>query len=111
MVQRLYDEGLIKAFQIAVDYEKLGYGLQVLVQIKFKNDDFKKFIAQLPNFPEIISCKRITGEYCLITECVLKNSAHLENLIDRILPFGIPTTSVQLSEIPVPKLFHHPNFK
>ncbi|MGG5207690.1 Lrp/AsnC family transcriptional regulator [Chryseobacterium sp. MIQD13] len=98
-VQNLVDTGVIKRFTAEVDYTQLGYGLKVIVHLKFKNDEFRIFIDNIKQFPEIISCKRITGEYCLIAECVLKDSTHLEDLIDRLIKYGIPTTSVQLSEI------------
>ncbi|REC74468.1 Lrp/AsnC family transcriptional regulator [Chryseobacterium elymi] len=98
-VQNLTDTGVIKSFTADIDYGLLGYSLKVIIHLKFKNDEFKIFIDHLKHFPEIISCKRITGEYCLIAECVLKDSAHLEHIIDRLLKFGIPSTSVQLSEI------------
>ncbi|MCA4778024.1 Lrp/AsnC family transcriptional regulator [Empedobacter stercoris] len=104
-VLNLVDNGIIKGFGASVDFGKLGYGLKVLISLKFKNDEFKKFIDDLDKFPEILSCKRVTGEYCLVTECVLKDSSHLENLIDRIILYGIPTTSIQLSEVKVDYFF------
>ncbi|EJL71864.1 transcriptional regulator [Chryseobacterium populi] len=103
----LIDLEVIKNFSIGIDFEKLGYGLKVLISLKFKNDDFRKFIADLPKFPEVMTCKRITGEFCLITECILKDSSHLENLIDRLIPYGTPTTSIQLSEVRIENLFDH----
>lgn len=104
-VLNLVDNGVIKGFGVSIDFGKLGYGLKVLISLKFKNDEFKKFIDELDKFPEILSCKRVTGEYCLVTECVLKDSSHLENLIDRIIPYGIPTTSIHLSEVKVDYFF------
>jgi len=104
-VQNLIDTGVIKSFTADVDYSLLGYSLKVIIHLKFKNDEFRVFIDQLKQFPEIISCKRITGEYCLIAECVLKDSAHLEEVIDRLIKFGIPSTSVQLSEIKTNRFF------
>lgn len=98
-VLNLVDNGVIKGFDAAIDHTKLGYKLKVIISMKFKNDEFKQFIANLHQFHEILSCKRITGEYCLMMECVLKDSSHLENLIDRLIPYGTPTTSVELSEI------------
>ncbi|UWX61596.1 Lrp/AsnC family transcriptional regulator [Chryseobacterium oranimense] len=104
-VQNLTDTGVIKSFTADVDYGLLGYSLKVIIHLKFKNDEFRRFIDHLKQFPEIISCKRITGEYCLIAECILKDSAHLENIIDRLIKFGIPSTSVQLSEIKTNRFF------
>ncbi|CAM3169873.1 Lrp/AsnC family transcriptional regulator [Chryseobacterium flavum] len=103
-VMNLVDNGIIRRFSVEVDYRKLGYDLKVLISMKFKNDDFRKFTADLEKFPEIVTCKRVTGEYCLITECILQDSSHLENLIDRLIPYGIPTTSIQLSEISLQKI-------
>jgi len=104
-VMNLVYSGVIKSFGINVDFEKLGYNLKVLISIKFKNDEFKHFINHLYQFPEIINCKRVTGEYCLIAECILKDSSCLENLIDRIISYGVPTTSIQLSEVKVDNFF------
>ena len=103
-VMNLVDFGIIKKFSISIDFEKLGHPLKVLIHLKFKNDEFKRFINDLALFPEVLSCKRITGEFCLVTECILKDSAHLENLIDRMIPYGVPTTSIQLSEIAIDQL-------
>ncbi len=98
-VQNLLDSGIIKQFTVEVDYEKLGFPLKVVISLKFKNDEFRRFIDDVHQFPEILSCKRITGESCLIAECVLKDSRHLEQLIDRLISYGIPTTAIQLSKI------------
>ncbi|WPO84570.1 Lrp/AsnC family transcriptional regulator [Chryseobacterium sp. JJR-5R] len=98
-VQNLLESGTIKQFTVEVDHEKLGYPLKVVISLKFKNDEFRRFINDVNKFPEILSCKRVTGEFCLITECILKDSRHLEQLIDRLIAYGIPTTAIQLSEI------------
>lgn len=98
-VQNLLENGIIKQFTVELDYEKLGYPLKVVISLKFKNDEFRRFIDDVPKFPEILSCKRVTGEFCLIAECALKDSRHLEQLIDRLISYGIPTTAIQLSEV------------
>lgn len=98
-VQNLLESGIIKQFTVEVDHEKLGYPLKVVISLKFKNHEFRRFIDDVNKFPEILSCKRVTGEFCLITECILKDSRHLEQLIDRLIAYGIPTTAIQLSEI------------
>ncbi len=104
-VQNLIDIGVIRKFSVDIDYSKLGYNLCVIINIKFKNDEFRKFIDHLSLFPEVIRCKRITGEYCLTAQCILKDSSHLENIIDRLIEYGIPTTSIQLSEIQTGNFF------
>lgn len=97
-VGSLVDSGVIRGFRLDIDYEKLGYGLTVLVSMKFKDDGFQYFLSNLDRFPEVLRCKRVTGDHCVVAECVLRDSAHLADLIDRLIPYGVPTTSVQLSE-------------
>ncbi|MDQ1095928.1 MULTISPECIES: Lrp/AsnC family transcriptional regulator [Chryseobacterium] len=101
----LVDRGVIKKFGIEVDYSLIGYSLPVLIHLKFRNDDFKIFLNQLQQFPEITSCKRVTGEYCLVAEAVLKDNSHLEHLIDRLIRYGIPSTAIRLSEVGMPNFF------
>jgi len=104
-VLALVDRGVIKKFGIEVDYSLLGYSLPVIIHLKFRNDDFKIFLNQLHQFPELTSCKRITGEACLVAEAVLKDNSHLENLIDRLIRYGIPSTAIRLSEVDMPNFF------
>ncbi|WP_313373933.1 Lrp/AsnC family transcriptional regulator [Chishuiella sp.] len=101
----LVEDEVIKKFSVDINYKKIGYNLKVIIFLKFKNDEFKAFITNLDKFPEIISCKRITGEYCLLTECILTDSIELEGLIDRLISYGIPTTSIELSEVNVGNFF------
>ncbi len=51
--------------------------------------------------PEVLECHRVTGDDAFILKVVVASIAHLEGLIDRLLPYGQPTTSIVLSS-PVP---------
>lgn len=98
-VLNLMDSGVIKKYSVEIDYGKLGYSLKAIISLKFKNDEFRRFIDDVHKFPEILHCKRVTGEYCLVADCVLRDSSHLENVIDRLIEYGIPSTAIQLSEV------------
>lgn len=50
-------------------------------------------------FPEIVECNRVTGKDCLLMKIVVKDSDHLEQLVDRLIPHGMPSTSIVLSNI------------
>ncbi len=104
-IQNLIDEGIIKKFSVEVDYQKLGFGLRVIINLKFINDDFKRFISSISKFPEIVQCQRMTGEYCITADCVLRDSSHLTDMIDRLINYGIPSSAIQLSEIETGNFF------
>ena len=64
-IQRLRDEGYIKAQVAILDAEKMGYQLHVFAQLKISHltdDDREKFIAAIQNIPEIVECYSILGE-------------------------------------------------
>ena len=50
---------------------------------------------------EIVECHRITGEDCFFMKAHLRDVEHLEELIDRFVPYGQTTTSIMQSS-PVP---------
>jgi Lrp/AsnC family transcriptional regulator, leucine-responsive regulatory protein len=98
-IQKLEDEKIIKQYTSIIDYNKLGYSLSAYISIRFKDNGYKRFLNSLSDFPEIFDCSRITGKDCLIMKVVLKDNSHLENVVDRLIPFGVPSTSVVLSDV------------
>lgn len=107
-IQKLEEEEVITSYTAAVNHKKLGFSLSAYITLSFKDDGFRVFLNVMEKFPEIIECSRVTGKDCLIMKVIIKDSKHLENLVDRLIPYGIPSTSIILSDIkknaPVPRL-------
>ena len=57
---------------------------------------FLKFIKQVP---EIEKAYRITGNQNIHLRVLLKDQLHLQNLIDRLMPYGDTHTLLILSSI------------
>jgi Lrp/AsnC family transcriptional regulator, leucine-responsive regulatory protein len=51
--------------------------------------------------PEVVECRRITGEDCYIVDAHVRSVEHLEEVIDRFAAHGQTTTSIVQSS-PVP---------
>ncbi len=99
-VQRLEEEGVITRYISVINYKKVGYSLQAYITLDFKNfQRYQHFLENIKEIPEIIDCSRITGNDCLIMKVVLIDNIHLENLINRLVVYGSPSTSVVLSDI------------
>jgi Lrp/AsnC family transcriptional regulator, leucine-responsive regulatory protein len=47
--------------------------------------------------PEVLECHRITGSDSFLLKVIVASVAHLEALLDRLMPYGQLTTSVVLS--------------
>ncbi|MGO9972664.1 MAG: Lrp/AsnC family transcriptional regulator [Solirubrobacteraceae bacterium] len=51
--------------------------------------------------PEVVDCRRIIGEDCYIMTIHVRSVEHLEEVIDRFVPYGQTTTSI-IQSAPVP---------
>ena len=70
-IQRLREEGYIKAVVAIVDQEKLGFTMQIFAQVKMttlNDEDREKFHRAIRNTPEILECWTVFGEM----DCMLK---------------------------------------
>jgi Transcriptional regulators len=64
-IQRLREEGYIKAQVVIVDREKLGFKMQIFAQVKMttlSEEDRAKFHKAINDIPEILECYTVFGE-------------------------------------------------
>ena len=64
-IQRLREEGYIKAIVAIVDPEKLGFHMQIFAQVKMTtltDEDRENFYKAIHNIPEILECWTLFGE-------------------------------------------------
>jgi Lrp/AsnC family transcriptional regulator len=64
-IQRLREEGYIKATVVIVDREKLGFKMQIFAQVKMttlSEEDRAKFHKAINDIPEILECYTVFGE-------------------------------------------------
>jgi hypothetical protein len=50
-------------------------------------------------FPEMLECHRVTETDSYILKIVVFSIAHLEQVINRLVPYGEPATSIVLSSL------------
>jgi Lrp/AsnC family transcriptional regulator len=64
-IQRMREEGYIKAQVVIVDRLKLGYHMQMFAQVKMtrlKESERADFVRQIQDIPEILECYTVFGE-------------------------------------------------
>lgn len=64
-IQRLREEGYIKAQVVIVDREKLGFTMQIFAQVKMttlSEEERAKFHKAINDIPEILECYTVFGE-------------------------------------------------
>jgi Lrp/AsnC family leucine-responsive transcriptional regulator len=98
-VQKLEDVGVIKKYDIQIDYKKLGYGLEAFILLKVFPGSLKDVLKKIIEFPEVKEAHRITGNQNLHLKVVLRNQIDLQNLLDKLMVFGDTNTFLILSEV------------
>jgi len=91
---RLQDAGVITGFRTDVDPRALGYALSVVLRVRPAPRQLAKVAELARESSEIVECHRITGEDCFFMKLHVRDVGHLEEVIDRFLPFGQTTTSI-----------------
>jgi Lrp/AsnC family transcriptional regulator len=64
-IQRLKEEGYIKAQVAVLDREKLGFSMKIFAQVKMArltDDERAEFVRVIQSIPEIVECYTVFGE-------------------------------------------------
>ena len=100
-LQRLEAAGVIRGYHADIDPRALGFFLPAVIRIRPAPRELKKVAELAQRTPEVVECLRITGEDCFLMKLHLRDVDHLEEVIDRFVPYGQTTTSIVQSS-PVP---------
>jgi Lrp/AsnC family transcriptional regulator, leucine-responsive regulatory protein len=100
-LQRLEQQGCITGYRTEVDPRSLGYALGAVVRVRPAARQLQRVADIARASSEVVECHRITGEDCFFMKAHLRSIEHLEELIDRFVPYGQTTTSI-IQSSPVP---------
>ncbi|MEF8829878.1 MAG: HTH-type transcriptional regulator Lrp [Haloarcula sp.] len=62
----LEDEGIINGYTPKVDYDKLGYDVTAIIQLKVEGSSLPKVTENLREHKQMISVYEVTGDYDII---------------------------------------------
>jgi Lrp/AsnC family leucine-responsive transcriptional regulator len=99
-VRKLEDSGIITGYGARVDAQQVGLPITAIIRMT----TLKIALPQQPSdliaiFPEMLECHRVTGTDSYILKIVVSSIAHLEQVINRLVPYGEPATSIVLSSL------------
>lgn len=100
-VQRLERDGVITGYHARLDPRALGYTLTAVVRVRPAGRQLHTVGEVARDTPEVVECRRITGEDCYVLTAHVRDVEHLEEVIDRFAAYGQTTTSIVQSS-PVP---------
>lgn len=96
-VRKLEDAKIIVGYRAEIDAAKIGLPITAFIRMSIAGVDYSKIIEVAEKSTEVLECHRGTGGDSFILKVAVADVEHLQNLIDRLVPFGITTTSIVLS--------------
>jgi Lrp/AsnC family leucine-responsive transcriptional regulator len=96
-MRRMEEDGIIRAYTIEIDREALGLPILAYVRMTCEGQRYQPFLKFVITLPEVRECHHVTGGEAFILQVTTASITELERTIERLLPYGIPTTSIVLS--------------
>ena len=96
-VRKLEDAGIITGYRAEIDTAKVGLPITAFVRMSISGVDYSHIIEVASDSYEVLECHRGTGGDSFIMKVAVGSVDHLQDVIDRLVPYGITTTTIVLS--------------
>lgn len=96
-VRKLEDAGVITGYRAEIDTAKVGLPITAFVRMSITGVDYSHIIEVAEQSNEVLECHRGTGGDSFIMKIAVSSVEHLQEVIDRLVPYGITTTTLVLS--------------
>ncbi len=100
-VRRLEERRVIVGYRTLVDPAKVGLPVRAFVKVTVAGDKLAKFSSLVRTLPEVLECHRVTGAESFMVQIAVRDVAHIEEVIDSMMPYVATNTSMVLAT-PVP---------
>lgn len=96
-VRKLEDAQIIIGYRAEIDTAKVGLPIMAFVRMSITGVDYSHIIEVAQESNEVLECHRGTGGDSFIMKVAVSSVEHLQEVIDRLVPYGITTTTIVLS--------------
>lgn len=96
-VRKLEDSKIITGYRAEIDTARVGRPILAFVRMSITGVDYSHIIEVAESSNEVLECHRGTGEDSFIMKIAVSSVEHLQDVIDRLTPYGITTTTIVLS--------------
>ena len=96
-VRKMEEAGIILGYRAQIDPSKVGLPILAFINVKVGGENMSHFMKVAANHPEVLECHRVTGSESFLLKTAVSDVAHLEKLLDALMPYVATTTSMVLS--------------
>ena len=86
-VKRLEKEGIIKKYTARLDYEKIGYDVEVLIFIRIMKGRLFEVEKKVAVFPNVFAVYDVTGDFDAIVLARFKTRRQMDSFLKKIQTF------------------------
>ena len=95
-VKRLEEAGVIVGYHAHVEPSAVGRSVQAFVKLSVAGDKLLKFAQSVKKIEEVLECYRVTGAESFLILVAVRDTAHLQTVIDLMMPYVSTNTSIIL---------------
>lgn len=96
-VRRLEGLEIIRGYRADINLPALGFSITAFVRLTCEGPRYRQFLKFLPTLDAVQECHHLTGSDAFLLKVILSSVNELEGLIEKLIPYGSPTTSMVLS--------------
>ena len=96
-LKQMEELGILRGFTVEIDREALGLDVMAFIRMSCPGQHYHRFIEYVQTLEEVRECHHLTGGDDFLLKVTTTSMADLEALIEALLPYGTPVTSLVLS--------------
>ena len=96
-LKQMEEVGIVRGYTVEMDREALGLEVLAFIRMTCDGQHYYRLMEFVQTLEEVRECHHLTGGDAFLLKVTTTSMAGLEALIEALLPYGNPVTSVVLS--------------
>ena len=96
-LKQMEEVGILHGYTVEIDREALGLDVMAFIRMSCGGQHYHRLLEYVQTLEEVRECHHLTGDDDFLLKVTTSSMADLEALIDALLPYGNPVTSLVLS--------------
>ncbi|HEY1897848.1 MAG TPA: Lrp/AsnC family transcriptional regulator [Terracidiphilus sp.] len=96
-LKQMEEIGILRGYTVEIDREALGLEVMAFIRMSCGGQNYHRLLEYVQTLEEVRECHHLTGGDDFLLKVTTTNMSDLEALIEALLPYGNPVTSLVLS--------------
>ncbi|HEY1494113.1 MAG TPA: Lrp/AsnC family transcriptional regulator [Candidatus Solibacter sp.] len=96
-LRRMEEAEIITGYRVEIDREALGLPVLAIVRMSCDGAKYRPFLKAVKGMEGVVECHHVAGGDAFIMKVVAGSVGDLGRVVEKLLDFGVPTTSIVFS--------------